>query len=124
LQIGAGETDVVFMVMNQAGMNRLEKDKFTVGGDASVMAGPVGRSARAETDAAMRAEILAYSRSRGVFGGITLQGATLRPDNDDNEKIYGQRVTQMDLIQGKVKPTADDHILFDELNMWAPVKKG
>ena len=93
LQIGAGETDVVLLVMNESGKNRLMHDKFTVGGDASVMAGPVGRSTQAETDASMSAEILAYSRSRGLFGGVSLEGATLRPDNDDDAKIYGRPVT-------------------------------
>lgn len=122
LQIGAGETDVVFIVMNQSGMNRLAKDKFTVGGDASVMAGPVGRSAAAETDAMMKAEILAYSRSRGVFAGISLNGATLRPDNEDNEAIYGKSVTQEQLIHGRVKSTPEDKVLFDELNKWAAYK--
>src|ERR1700719_3552239 len=84
LQIGAGETDVVFIVMNERGMEKLMKDKFTLGADASVMAGPVGRSAEAATDAAMHADILAYSRSRGIFAGISLEGATLRPDNEEN----------------------------------------
>jgi lipid-binding SYLF domain-containing protein len=121
-QIGAGETDVVFIVMNQSGMRKLEEDKFTVGGDASVMAGPIGRSAQAATDAQMHAEILAYSRSRGVFAGVSLQGATLRPDNDDNEKIYGKRVTQHELLDGSVKPAPDSRVLFEELNKWSPVK--
>src|SRR5580698_5525951 len=102
LQIGAGETDLVFIVMNRSGMERLTKDKFTVGGDASVMAGPVGRSAQAETDAAMKAEILSYSRSHGIFGGISLEGATLRPDNDDNAKIYGGPVSQESILHGNV----------------------
>jgi lipid-binding SYLF domain-containing protein len=123
LQIGAGETDLVFIVMNQSGMNRLMSDKFTIGGDASVMAGPLGRSADARTDAFMKAEILAYSRSRGVFGGISLEGATLRPDNDDNAKLYGGPVTQEKILHGHVKPTADMTGLFDELNRWAPFKK-
>jgi len=123
LQIGAGETDVVLVVMNQSGMNRLMKDKFTIGGDASVMAGPVGRSAQAQTDAAMKAEILAYSRSHGVFGGISLEGATLRPDNEDNEKIYGSPVTQEAILHGNVKPTPAATPLFNELNRWAPYKQ-
>src|SRR5215469_5409347 len=100
LQIGAGETDVVFLVMNERGMNRLMEDKFTVGADASVMAGPVGRSAQAETDAMMHAEILAWSRSRGVFAGIALDGATLRPDKDDNRELYGREVTAQEILHG------------------------
>ena len=78
LQIGAGETDVVFIVMNERGVNKLMKDKFTIGGDASAMAGPVGRSTEAQTDAMLHAEILSYSRSRGIFAGVSLEGATRR----------------------------------------------
>ena len=122
-QIGAGETDIVLVVMNQSGMNRLMKDKFTVGADASVMAGPVGRSAQAQTDAAMKAEILAYSRSHGIFGGISLEGATLRPDNDDNAKIYGGPVSQESILRGNVKPTPVSRELFKELDRWAPYKE-
>jgi SH3 domain-containing YSC84-like protein 1 len=122
LQVGGGETDVVFIVMNQSGMNRLMKDKFTIGGDASVMAGPVGRSADAKTDAFMKAEILAYSRSRGVFAGVSLEGATLRPDNDDNAKIYGSPVSQESILHGHLKATPDAEVLFEELNRWAPYK--
>ncbi len=121
LQIGAGETDVVFVVMNHCGEEKLMRDKFTVGGDASVMAGPVGRSAEANTDAMMRAEMLAWSRSRGVFGGISLQGATLRPDNDDNAKIYGKPVTQKEILRGEVQPPPIAQPLFDELNRYAPL---
>jgi lipid-binding SYLF domain-containing protein len=90
-QIGAGETDVVFIVNNGRGMEKLERDKFTIGGDASVMAGPVGRDVEAETDAMLHAEILAWSRSRGVSAGVSLEGATLRPDNDDNATIVRRR---------------------------------
>jgi SH3 domain-containing YSC84-like protein 1 len=121
-QIGAGETDLVFIVMNKSGMEKLMKDKFTVGADASAMAGPVGRTAQAQTDALMRAEMLSYSRSRGVFGGVSLQGATLRPDNDDNAKIYGESVTQEQILHGHVKrPVAADE-LYTSLNKWAPYK--
>jgi SH3 domain-containing YSC84-like protein 1 len=122
LQIGAGETDVVFIVMNQRGMDKLMKDKFTLGADASAMAGPVGRSAEARTDATMHAEILAYSRSRGVFAGVSLEGATLRPDNDDNREIYGRPVTPSEILRGRVTapPSADS--LYAELNRYAPTK--
>jgi len=118
LQIGAGETDVVFIVMNERGMNKLMKDKFTLGGDASVMAGPVGRSAEAQTDAMMHADILAYSRSRGIFAGISLEGATLRPDNDDNRALYGANVTAQDILHGRVKPPAGAEVLYAELNRY------
>jgi len=118
LQIGAGETDVLFIVMNERGMNKLMKDKFTLGGDASVMAGPVGRSAQAETDAMMHADILAYSRSRGVFAGISLEGATLRPDNDDNRALYGDNVTAQEILHGRVRPPAGAERLYAELNRY------
>jgi len=121
-QIGAGETDLVFIVMNESGMNRLTKDKFTFGADASVMAGPLGRAADARTDASLKAEILAWSRSRGVFAGISLEGATLRPDAEDNAKMYGHAVTQEELLHGHVKTAEFMEPLFAELNRWAPYK--
>src|ERR1700689_3723532 len=88
-QIGASETDIVLLVMNDGGMKRLLSDKFTIGGDATAAAGPIGRDASAQTDAMMHAEILSYSRSRGLFAGISLEGATLRPDDDTNKELYG-----------------------------------
>ncbi len=115
LQIGAGETDVVFLIMNRSGEEKVLRDKFTVGGDASVMAGPVGRSSQAQTDAAMAAEILAYSRSHGVFGGVSLEGATLRPDNEDNAKIYGRSVSAREIVHGDVAPPASASELLNEL---------
>jgi lipid-binding SYLF domain-containing protein len=124
LQIGAGETDVVFIVMNKSGENKIMSDKFTLGGDASVMAGPVGRSTQAQTDAMMSAEILAYSRSHGVFAGISLEGATLRPDNEDNRKLYGRDVTQREILHGQVTPPEGAGALYNELNNYAPYKKG
>jgi lipid-binding SYLF domain-containing protein len=121
-QIGLGETDVVFVVLDKRGEDALLKDKFTVGADASVMAGPVGRSADAQTDAIMHAEILAYSRSRGVFAGITLDGATLRPDKDDDRKLYGPGVTQAEILHGNVQPPPGADALYAELDMYAPPK--
>lgn len=118
-QIGAGETDVVFMVMNQRGMDKLMKDKFTIGADASAMAGPVGRSAEARTDAMMNAEILSYSRSRGVFAGISLEGATLRPDKEDNRALYGRDVSQEEILHGRVPPPPVANQLYAELNRFA-----
>lgn len=123
LQIGLGETDLIFVVMNQKGENDLMKDKFTVGGSASVMAGPVGRETAAETDAMLRAEILAYSRSHGVFAGVTLDGATLRPDNDANAVLYGSHLTQPEILHGKITPPPAADELYAELNKYAPVKK-
>jgi SH3 domain-containing YSC84-like protein 1 len=122
-QIGVGETDLVFIVMNESGMRKLMRDKFTFGGDASVMAGPVGRSAEARTDAMMSAEILSYSRAHGVFAGISLEGATLRPDNEDNQKIYGKTITQEELLTGKVHRPAVAEALYRELNTYAPYRK-
>jgi len=124
LQIGAGETDVVFVVMNAKGEEQLSKDKFTVGGDISGMAGPVGRSATAQTDALMRAEIVSYSRSRGLFAGVTLDGATLRPDNDDNRKIYGREIAQKDILHGAVSAPAGADTLIATLNRYSPRKTG
>jgi lipid-binding SYLF domain-containing protein len=122
LQIGLGETDLIFVVMNKKGEDDLMKDKFTIGADASAMAGPVGRETAAQTDAMMRAEMLAYSRSRGVFAGVTLDGSTLRPDNDDNRKIYGAPATQGEILHGKVPPPPSADPLYAELNKYAPVK--
>lgn len=119
LQIGAGETDAVFLVMNRDGEQKLMQDKFTIGGGAEAMAGPVGRSATAETDAQMHAEILGYSRSRGAFAGLTLNGSTLRPDHDDNRALYGRDVTPQEILHGQVKPTAAAHHLYEELNTYA-----
>lgn len=117
-QIGAGETDVVFVVNNQHGEDALMKDKFTVGADASAMAGPVGRSAEAETDAMMKAEILAWSRSRGVFAGVALEGATMRPDNDDNRKIYGREEAQREILHGAVPPPPAAASLYEVLDRY------
>jgi lipid-binding SYLF domain-containing protein len=103
LQLGGSSTDVVMLVMNKKGVDHLLKSKFTLGGDASAAAGPKGRSAAAATDATMRAEILTYSRSRGLFAGVSLDGASVRPDKDANERLYGQRVeAKALLIDGKL----------------------
>ena len=112
LQIGAGETDLVFVVMNKSGQDKLMEDKFTFGGDAAAMAGPVGRSAEAQTDAKMHAEILSYSRARGVFAGITLDGSTLRPDKDDNQALYGREITQREILTGAVPHPASASALY------------
>jgi lipid-binding SYLF domain-containing protein len=92
-QIGASETDVVLLVMNDGGMTHLLSDKFTLGGDASVAAGPIGRTVSAQTDAMMNAEMLSYSRSSGLFAGISLEGATLRPDGAADKELYGREAT-------------------------------
>jgi lipid-binding SYLF domain-containing protein len=100
LQIGGSETDVIMLVMNERGAERLLRSKFTLGGDASVAAGPVGRDASAQTDAMMTAEILTWSRSRGVFAGVSLQGATLRQDVEVNRDVYGAAKENPDIVLG------------------------
>ena len=102
-QIGASETDVVLLVMNEGGMRHLLSDKFTVGGDASGAAGPIGRDISARTDAMMNAEMLSYSRSRGLFAGISLEGATLRPDGETNHVLYGHDSTNREILTGDFK---------------------
>jgi lipid-binding SYLF domain-containing protein len=99
-QIGGSETDVVMLVNSQSGVKKLLQDKFTLGADASVAAGPVGRTSSAETDAQLRAEILTWSRSRGVFAGVSLQGATLRPDEDWNSELYNPPLTDKQIVLG------------------------
>ena len=105
-QIGASETDVVLLVMNDGGMRHLLSDKFTLGGDASAAAGPVGRDVSAQTDAQMSAEMLSYSRSQGLFAGISLTGATLRPDGDTNRELYGRNATNREILTGDFKTPA------------------
>jgi lipid-binding SYLF domain-containing protein len=106
LQIGGSESDVVVLVNNESGMKHLLSDKFTLGGDASVAAGPVGRDASAQTDAELHAEMLSYSRSRGIFAGIALEGATMRPDKDSNRDLYGRDMTNKEILTGDVKAPA------------------
>jgi len=101
-QIGGSETDVVMLVMNEGGVKKLLSDKFTLGADASVAAGPVGRTATAKTDLELHAELLAYSRARGLFAGVALDGATLRPDKDTNKELYGSEVTNREIVTGTV----------------------
>lgn len=97
-QIGGEATDFVFLIMNDHGANSLLESKVKLGADASAAAGPVGRAAEADTDAYMRAEILTYSRARGIFAGISLEGSTLRPDNDANEALYGKKISARDIV--------------------------
>jgi len=105
-QIGGSETDVVMLVNSASGARKLMQSKFTLGADASVAAGPVGRTSSAETDAQLHAEILTYSRSRGVFAGIALQGATLRPDDDWNSELYGKPLTNQQIVMDNTPPPA------------------
>ena len=103
-QIGGTDTEVVMLVMNESGMNRLLSTKFTLGGEAKVAAGPIGRRGTAQTDAAMTAEILSYSRSKGVFAGVALSGATLREDDSANKDMYGKEVSNRAILTGAVPP--------------------
>lgn len=106
LQIGGAEQDVLLLVMNTTGMKRLLNNKFTIGGEATAAAGPVGRDASAQTDAVLHAEMLSYSRARGLFAGISLQGATLRPDDDANSELYGKSVSNREILGGNEKAPA------------------
>jgi lipid-binding SYLF domain-containing protein len=121
-QIGVSDTDVVMLVMNTSGAKKLLQSKFTVGADASVAAGPVGRDSSAETDAQMHAELLTWSRSRGAFAGISLQGATLRPDDDWNKEMYGKSMSNRDIVMGSVPPPEAAAKLLALLNKYSSRK--
>lgn len=99
-QIGGQATDLVLLVMNERGADSILNSKVKLGGDASVAAGPVGRDASADTDAYMRAEILSYSRTRGLFAGVSLEGSTLRPDDDATADVYGRKLTAREIVMG------------------------
>jgi lipid-binding SYLF domain-containing protein len=122
LQIGGSEKDLVMLVMNESGMKRLLSDKFTIGGDASAAAGPVGRDATAQTDAELHAEILSYSRSRGIFGGLTLNGSTLRPDAPSDHDLYGHDITNREILTGDIKTPAVAGKLEHAINRDSAVK--
>jgi len=123
-QIGGSNTDLILLVRNHHGMEKLLGDKFTLGADASAAAGPVGRTANASTDVRMKAEILAWSRAQGLFAGISLNGATLRPDEDVNRHLYGRRLTNREILLGHVSPPASAHRLIAELNRYSPHREG
>jgi SH3 domain-containing YSC84-like protein 1 len=107
-QIGGKATDVVFLVMNPEGAKKLVQDSVKLGAEASVTAGPVGRTAEGATDAQLHAEILSYSRTRGLFAGVSLDGAVVKQDRDDNKNLYGRNVTAKELlIDGTVPPPAE-----------------
>jgi lipid-binding SYLF domain-containing protein len=119
-QIGVSSTDVVLLIMNEGGMKKLSSSKFTIGADATAAAGPVGRNATAQTDAYMTAEILSWSRSKGLFAGISLDGATLRNDLDENEIMYGQEWTSKEILGSGVKVPKMAAKLIGELNKYSP----
>jgi len=114
-QLGGQATDFVIIVMNDQGAKSLLSNKVKLGADASVAAGPVGRTAEASTNASMKAQMLSYSRSRGVFGGVSLSGATLRPDGGANENLYGRKVSSQEIIAGKVPMPPEAEQLISQL---------
>ena len=121
IQLGGQATDFVLMVMNPRGASSILTSQVKLGGDVSAAAGPKGRSASASTDVTLRAEILSYSRSRGLFAGISLAGTTLRPDNDGNERLYGKGVSAEDIvINSKIRAPSSAKLLVSTLNKRSP----
>jgi lipid-binding SYLF domain-containing protein len=124
LQLGGQATDFVLLVMNKRGADSILSSEVKLGGDVAAAAGPKGRSAAASTDASMRAEILSYSRSRGLFAGISLEGSTLRADNDGNQRLYLKGVTAKDIvINSSIRPPASAKLLLGTLNKKSPRNK-
>ena len=124
LQIGGQATDYILLLMNSRSATAILSSKVKLGGDASAAAGPVGRTASAETDVTMRAEILSYSRARGAFAGISLAGSTLRPDNGANENLYGKKIDAKAIVlKGAVKAPPSASTLLSTLNKASPVNK-
>jgi lipid-binding SYLF domain-containing protein len=115
-QLGGSSTDVIMLVMNRHGMERLLGDKFTIGGEAAAAAGPVGRQTAAQTDIVLRAELLSWSRSRGLFAGISLDGATLRPDRRENRKLYGRAIGNREILETGVPVPGGAQPLVAELD--------
>src|SRR6202790_353533 len=123
-QIGGQATDFVLLVMNDRGANGILSSKVKLGADASVAAGPKGREASAETDVTLRAEILSYSRARGLFAGISLEGSTIRPDNDANERIYGRKIPAKEIaLSGTTRVPLSARQLISTLNAKTPKHK-
>src|SRR5512134_1840846 len=118
-QIGGSQTDLVMLVMNERGADKLLSSKFTLGAEGSVAAGPVGRTATAQTDAQMHAEILSWSRSQGLFAGVALEGATLRQDLDDNAALYGKRLENRDIVTTAVPTPQSAVALITLLNKYS-----
>ena len=124
LQLGGQATDFVLLLMNSRSASSILSSKVKLGGDASAAAGPVGRTASANTDVTMRAEILSYSRARGAFAGVSLEGSTLRPDNDANKKLYGKEVPAKDIVMANAVPAPKSaETLIATLDKASPVNK-
>ena len=119
-QLGGQETDFVLLVMNDRGASSVLSSKVKLGADASAAAGPKGRTAGASTDIVMRAEMLTYSRSRGLFAGVSLEGSTLRVDGDANRLVYGKDIAAREIVKGGVEPPAAARKLIDLLNTKSP----
>jgi SH3 domain-containing YSC84-like protein 1 len=115
-QIGVESTDIVMLVMDRKGMEKLASDKFTVGVDASVAAGPVGRTTSADTDASLHAEILSWSRAHGVFAGVSADGTVVKKDGGEDRKMYGMEVSEHAVLYGEVPPPAAGRVLMAELD--------
>ena len=122
LQIGGADSDVVILVMNKEGMEKLLQSKFTLGGDATAAVGPVGRQGDAQTDALMHAQMLTWAKSKGVFAGVSLDGSTMRPDDDTNKELYGASATNPDILTGKYPVPADAEAFLAALNKFSPHK--
>ena len=120
VQLGADSTDVVMLAMNEHGMQRLLSDKFKVGADASAAAGPVGRDAAANTDASMNAELLSWSRSKGLFAGVSLDGTQIEHDAGETAKLYGHQMNNHDIIAGATRVPEAARILVHEMDAIAP----
>jgi len=124
LQLGGEATDFVLLLMTSSSASSILSSKVKLGGDASAAAGPVGRSASAETDVAMKAEILSYSRARGAFAGVSLEGSTLRPDNDANENLYGKKIEAKEIVlDGGAKAPPSASTLISTLDKASPINK-
>jgi SH3 domain-containing YSC84-like protein 1 len=121
-QLGVESTDVVLLIMNERGLNHLISDKFKIGGDASAAVGPLGRDAAANTDATLHAEILSWSRSHGLFAGVSLDGTMVTHSDGETKRLYGRDYTGKELIQGNVQPPPATKILLSELDAYGAKK--
>ena len=122
-QIGASSTDLIMLVMSERGADKLLSSAFTLGAEGSVAAGPVGRTATAQTDAQLHADILSWSRTRGLFAGVALEGATLRQDLDDNATLYGQRLDNRAIVRDGVAAPASAAGLLELLNRYSAAER-
>jgi lipid-binding SYLF domain-containing protein len=123
-EIGGSSTDVIMLVMNERGADKLLASKFTLGGEGSVAAGPVGRTVTAQTDAQMGADILSWSRSQGLFAGVALEGATLREDLDDNAAMYGKKIENREIVTSGMRAPHAAARLMQVLNRYSMSEKG